>query len=88
MLESDKVKASEDGKAELRKALKNQNLTQEKLAEQAHVGIDTVKRLLGTKDCPNGVERWAVKNIAKVLNLQPIEIVDPKDWYHQQQFPP
>ncbi|MBC1225390.1 XRE family transcriptional regulator, partial [Nostoc sp. UCD120] len=88
MLESSKVKASQDGKAELRKVLKERKLTQDELARKASVSVDTVRRLLGTKDCPNGVERWAVKNIAKVLNLQPIKIVDPKDWYRQQQLPP
>ncbi len=88
MLESDKVKASEDGKDKLRKVLKDQKLTQEKLAQQANVSVDTVKRLFGTRECPNGVERWAVKNIAQVLNLQPTEIVNPKDWYPQLQFPP
>jgi hypothetical protein len=88
MLESNKVKTSEDGKAKLRKALQNQNLTQEKLAHQANVSIDTVKRLLGTKDCPNGVERWAVKNIAEVLNIKPTNIINYKDWYPQWQLLP
>jgi hypothetical protein len=38
------------------------------LQNEAKVSSDTIKRLLGTKDCPNGVERWAVINIAKILN--------------------
>jgi hypothetical protein len=88
MLESDKIRTSEYGKAELRKALQNQNLTQEKLAQQANVSVDTVKRLLGTKDCPNGVERWVVKNIAKVLNIKPTDIAAPNDWYPHQQLAP
>ena len=87
MLESDKVKASDAGKAKLREALQNQNLKQGELADQANVALDTVKRLLGTKHCPNGVERWTVKNIAKVLNIKPTDIVDPKDWYCQRELP-
>ncbi|MEH1987712.1 MULTISPECIES: XRE family transcriptional regulator [unclassified Nostoc] len=86
--ESDKVRASEEGKARLRQACKEVGLTQEKLASQAIVSIDTVKRLIGTKNNPNGVGRQAVKNIAKVLNLKPTDIVDVKDWYPQRQFPP
>jgi hypothetical protein len=44
--------------------------------------------LLGTKECPNGVERLAVINIANALNIKPTDIVDPKDWNPQQQLPP
>lgn len=88
MRESDKMQSSEEGKARLKQAYKDAGLTQEELAKQAFVSVDTVKRLLGTKDCPNGVERLAVKNIAKVLNIKPTDIVDSKDWYPQQQLPP
>ncbi|BAY20480.1 hypothetical protein NIES2100_02220 [Calothrix sp. NIES-2100] len=88
MRESHKVQSSEQGKAKLKQAYKYANLTQEVLAQQANVSVDTVKRLLGTKDCPNGVERWAVKSIATVLNLKPTDIIDPKSWYEQQQLPP
>ncbi len=88
MRDSDKVRSSEEGKAKLRQAYKEARLTQKELAEQAHVSEDTVKRLLGTKDCPNGVERWAVQNIAEVLNIKPTYIVDPRDWYPQQQLLP
>lgn len=84
MLQSDKVQSSEEGKIKLREAYKNANLTIEQLAQKASVSQDTIKRLLGTKDCPNGVERWAVINIARVLEIEPTEIVDPKDWYPQQ----
>ncbi len=87
MRESDKVRSSDQGKTRLRQAIKENKLTQEKVARLAHVSVDTVKRLLGTKDCPNGVERWAVQNIAKELNLEPTDIVDPIDWYPQQQLP-
>ena len=84
MLQSDKIKSSNAGKVKLREAYKNAELTIAKLAEQASVSQDTIKRLLGTKDCPNGVERWAVTNIAKVLKIEPTDIVDPKDWYPHQ----
>ncbi|WP_229424289.1 helix-turn-helix domain-containing protein [Moorena producens] len=88
MRESDKVRSSQQGKARLKQAYKDARLTQEKLAQQANVSVDTVKRLLGTKDCPHGVERWAVRNICKVLNLKPTDIVDKKYWEPQQQLPP
>ncbi|NEO93354.1 MAG: AAA family ATPase [Moorea sp. SIO3G5] len=88
MRESDKVRSSQQGKARLKQAYKDARLTQEKLAQQAHVSVDTLKRLLGTKDCPHGVERWAVRNICNVLNIKPTDIVDKKDWEPQQQLPP
>ncbi|NET05808.1 MAG: hypothetical protein F6K16_14115 [Symploca sp. SIO2B6] len=88
MRESDKVRSTQEGKARLKQAYKDARLTQEQLAQRAHVSVDTVKRLLGTKDCPNGVERWAVINIAKILKIKPTDIVDSKDWYPQQQLPP
>ncbi|NES44340.1 MAG: AAA family ATPase [Moorea sp. SIO2C4] len=88
MRESDKVRSSQQGKARLRQAYKDAGLNQQTLADQAYVSKDTVQRLLGTKDCPHGVERWAVRNICKVLNLKPTEIVDRKDWEPQHQLPP
>lgn len=88
MLDSDTVEPSENGKAELRKELKDKNLSQNQLAEKAGVSEDTVKRLLGTKKCPNGVERWSVKNIANFLGISPIKLVNPSSWYHELQLPP
>jgi hypothetical protein len=88
MLQSDKVQSSEQGKINLKQAYKEAKLTQEELAQKANVSVDTVKRLLGRKKCPNGVERWAVINIANALNIKPTDIVDPKDWNPQQQLPP
>ncbi|HEY9637701.1 MAG TPA: AAA family ATPase [Coleofasciculaceae cyanobacterium] len=88
MLQSDKVKSGEQGKIRLRQAYKEAGLTIEKLADNAQVSPDTIKRLLGTKECPNGVERWAVTNIANALNIKPTDIVDLKDWNPQQQLPP
>ena len=89
MRESEKVKSSDEGKRILKQAYKEAKLTQDELAKQANTSIDTVKRLLGTKECPNGVERWAVKNIVKVLNekgvsIKAIDILNPEDWYRQQ----
>jgi DNA-binding XRE family transcriptional regulator len=88
MLPSDKLQSSEEGKFNLKQAYKEAGLTQEQLAQRANVSLDTLKRLLGTKECPNGVERLAVINIAKVLNIKPTDIVDPNDWKPQQQLPP
>ena len=88
MRKSDKVRSSDQGKTRLRQAIRESNLTQEKLARRANLSVDTVKRLLGTKPCQNGIERWAVTNIAKILNIKPTDIVDKKDWYAQQQLPP
>ncbi|MGB7891948.1 MAG: hypothetical protein WCF82_08610, partial [Microcoleus sp.] len=87
MLQSDKVQSSEEGKCNLKRAYEEAKLTQDSLAHKAKVSVDTVKRLLGTKPCPNGVERWAVINITKELGLKPTDIVAPKDWYPQQQLP-
>ncbi|MEM9544097.1 MAG: helix-turn-helix transcriptional regulator [Cyanobacteria bacterium P01_E01_bin.42] len=87
MLQSDRVRSSAEGKHKLKQAYKDAKLTQETLAEQAGVSIDTLKRLLGTKAAPNGVERFAVENIAKVLGLKQTDIVDPQEWNPQQQLP-
>ena len=92
MPQSDKVQSSEEGKIKLRQLLQEkkltEKLTQDEVAKQAHVSLDTLKRLLGTKECPNGVERWAVINIANALNIKPTDIVDLKDWNPHQQLPP
>jgi transcriptional regulator with XRE-family HTH domain len=87
MLPSDKVPSSEEGKIRLRNAYKEAGLTIEKLAEEAKVSQDTIKRLLGTKNYQKGVERRQVESIAKALNIKPTDIVDPKNWYPQQ-IPP
>ncbi|MEG3902945.1 NACHT domain-containing protein [Microcoleus sp. B4-C5] len=88
MRESDKVQSSATGKIKLRESYQQAGLTIKKLADKTNVSEDTIKRLLGTKDCPNGVERWSVTNIAKVLGIEPTDIVDPKDWYGQNSVPP
>jgi Cro/C1-type HTH DNA-binding domain/NACHT domain len=88
MRTSDKVPSSATGQQNIRKKLKEKDLTQEELAQLANCSLDTIKRLLRTKECPNGVERWAVENIAKALGIEPTDIVDPKDWYGQNSLPP
>lgn len=89
MRQSDKVQSSARGKEYLREKLHEKCLTQEKLAQLANMkSTDTIKRLLGTKDCPNGVERWSVTNIAKALGIEPTDIVDPKDWNAENTLPP
>ena len=89
MRQSDKVQSSAKGKEYLRKKLQEKELTQEKLAQLANMkSTDTIKRLLGTKDCPNGVERWSVTSIAKVLGIESTDIVDPKDWNPGSSLPP
>jgi hypothetical protein len=80
----DTVKASDNGIEKLQKAYKDLKFRSwEEVAEQTGVHIDTIKRLRGAKDVKNGerasVERSAVEKIAKVLNLQPSDIVD--NWY-------
>ncbi|MEG4028874.1 MULTISPECIES: AAA family ATPase [unclassified Microcoleus] len=88
MRESDKVQSSPTGKIKLRESYQEAELTIAKLATKAKVGEDTLKRLLGTKPCPNGVERWQVTNIAKALGIEPTDIVDPKDWNAENSLPP
>jgi hypothetical protein len=88
MRPSDIVQSSETGKIKLRESYKQAELTIEKLATKANVKLDTVKRLLGTKGCLNGVERWQVINIAKALGIEPTDIVDPKDWNAENTLPP
>jgi lambda repressor-like predicted transcriptional regulator len=85
---SDKVRSSEAGKIKLKESYKEAGLTIAQLATEAKVSEDTIKRLLGTKGCPNGVERWSVENIAKALGIEPTDIVDPKDWYPEISVPP
>ncbi|MGI2908887.1 hypothetical protein [Tolypothrix sp. VBCCA 56010] len=87
MMLSDKVQSSQEGKIKLQNAYKQAGLTIEKLADKACTSSDTIKRLLGTKDCPNGVERRIILKIAEVLKIKPTDIVAPKDWYPQQ-IPP
>ncbi|NJK73343.1 MAG: NACHT domain-containing protein [Microcoleus sp. SU_5_6] len=88
MKPSDKVRSSETGKIKLKVSYKQAGLTIAELAAKANISEDTIKRLLGTKECLNGVERWQVNKIAEVLEIQPTDIVDPKDWYGQNSLPP
>jgi hypothetical protein len=88
MRESDKVQSSATGKIKLRESYQEAGLTITKLADKTNVSEDTIKRLLGTKHCSNGVERWQVTQIAKALGIEPTDIVDSKDWYAENSLPP
>src|SRR4029079_10270886 len=85
---SDKVQSSATGKIKLRESYQEAGLTIKKLADQTNVSEDTIKRLLGSKQCFNGVERWQVTKIAKALGIEPTDIVDPKDWNAENKLPP
>ncbi|HAC63997.1 MAG TPA: hypothetical protein DCF68_10775 [Cyanothece sp. UBA12306] len=86
----DKVKSSQQGKETIKNAIKQEGLTQDKLATQANISLDTLKRLIWTKDVkdniPASVDRFAVENIAQVLKLKPTDIVDPKEWQGDKLF--
>jgi hypothetical protein len=88
MRESDKVQSSATGKIKLRESYQEAGLSIVELATKANVSDDTIKRLLGTKKCPNGVERRLVRNIAKALKIEATDIVDPKDWNAENSLPP
>src|SRR4028118_677827 len=88
MRPSDKVQSSATGKIKLKESYKQAKLSIEELATKTNVCSDTIQRLLGTKKCLNGVEKWAVENIAKALGIEPTDIVDPKDWFPQNSLPP
>lgn len=88
MSEFDKIQSSATGKIKLRESSKQAKLTIEELAAKANVSEDTIKRLRGTKDCPNGVERWQISKIAEALGIEPTDIVDPKDWNAENSLPP
>src|SRR4028118_2306410 len=88
MRPSDKVQSSATGKIKLKESYKQAKLSIEELATKTNVCSDTIQRLLGTKKCLNGVERWQVINIAKALGIEPTDIVDPKDWFPQNSLPP
>jgi lambda repressor-like predicted transcriptional regulator len=81
---SNTVQSSATGKIKLIESYKKAGLTREELAIEAEVSIDTINRFLGFKS----VKRWQFTKIAKVLGIEPIEIVDPKDWYAQNSLPP
>ncbi len=95
MSSTDKVKSSLQGKEKLKKAIKKAGFSQEKFADKIketypNISLDTIKRLIWTKDVKNGipasVDRFAVENIAKVLNLKPTDIVDTKEWKGDKLF--
>ena len=60
MLPTDKVQFREKGKQRLRQAMKEAKLTQENLTNGLHASLDTIKRLLGSKDLP----KWNQKTVS------------------------
>ncbi len=88
MRESDKVQSSATGKIKLRESYQEAGLSIVELAIKANVSDDTIKRLLGTRKCPNGVQRRLVRNIAKALKIEATDIIDPKDWNAENSLPP
>ncbi|MEH2316918.1 helix-turn-helix domain-containing protein [Nostoc sp.] len=73
--------ASQEGVKKLEERMREKGLTQTKLAEAAKLNSDDqVKRLLNPH-WNKRIEKNAIEKIAKVLELNPTEIVDPKEWY-------
>ncbi|MEQ9625680.1 NB-ARC domain-containing protein [Coleofasciculus chthonoplastes] len=72
--------ASQDGSRHLDNKMREMSYTQERLATEAEVGEQQVKNLLhphwGRK-----TQKDAIQKIAKVLQLEPTDIVDPNHWY-------
>ena len=97
MLPTNKVQSSENGKERLRQAMKEAKLTQMDIKNGISTSEDTIKRLLGSKDCPNGIERRTVEAIVNYINeevskkngrptviIRVTDIVDSKDWFGEQ----
>lgn len=97
MLLSNTVQSNQKGKERLRQAMSEVGLTQDQLAKGIKVSVDTIKRLLGSKHCPNGIERRTItaivdfinKEVSKKYNKQTViirvlDIVDSKGWCNQQ----
>jgi transcriptional regulator with XRE-family HTH domain len=82
MCRKDTVKPSLQGQINLKNAREEAGLSQQSLADQLGISVDTIKRLEGTKDPDKNpaVKRETVEKIAKVLNLQPTNIVAREDW--------
>ncbi|AFZ11438.1 signal transduction protein [Crinalium epipsammum PCC 9333] len=78
MSQCDKVQLPEEGKKKLKERYKAENFTQESLAQKARTSVDTVKRLLGTKQ-PEGVERRQADAIVAVLSLTLSDLGVPED---------
>ncbi len=70
--------ASSEGLKKLEARMREKGYTQEKLAEEADVGLDRVKRLCNPQ-WGNKIQKDGIEAIAKVLDLDPPDIVD--GWY-------
>src|SRR4028119_712960 len=70
--------ASSEGLKKLEARMREKGYTHEKLAEEADVGLDRVKRLCNPQ-WGNKIQKDGIEAIAKVLDLEPPDIVD--GWY-------
>jgi energy-coupling factor transporter ATP-binding protein EcfA2 len=74
--------ASGEGVKNLKKAKCNKKYSYQKIADEAHVTLDQVKRLFNPQ-WGNGqykIGEEALEAIARVLDLDPTDIVDPDEW--------
>jgi lambda repressor-like predicted transcriptional regulator len=71
------VSASLTGLERVKAEIKKRSWNREDLAQAAGLNISTIKRFFGL----DNVDKTSVEVIANVLELQPIEIVDPNHWY-------
>jgi HEAT repeat protein len=70
--------ASREGLKKLEARMREKGYTQEKLAEEADVGLDRVKRLCNPQ-WGKKIQKDGIEEIAKILDLEPPDIVD--GWY-------
>jgi len=76
----DPIKLSYEGRQKLREAYRSERLTQQTWADKAHTSVDSVKRLLGTGSCPNGVERWIATKIVRAVGFELEDLSPPEDY--------
>jgi DNA-binding Xre family transcriptional regulator len=72
--------ASDEGLKKLEEKMLQKGYTQEKLVEVAGVSLDQVKKLLNPH-WGRRIQKDAIREIARVLELQPVDIVESSEWY-------
>jgi hypothetical protein len=72
--------ASDEGLKKLDEKMLQKGYTQEKLVEVASVSLDQVKKLLNPH-WGRRIQKDAIREIARVLELQPVDIVESSEWY-------
>ncbi|MEW6498962.1 MAG: helix-turn-helix transcriptional regulator, partial [Cyanobacteriota bacterium] len=72
--------ANPEGLQKLDKRMRQKGYTQETLAEAAQVNLDQVKRLLNPH-WQKRIQKDAIEKIARVLDLDPTDIVDSSEWF-------